>query len=61
MKFNSLVTSLLVHKIACQELRSLGFEVSLDASAKANFNPLFISTSFFFEEPSVWLYEKLDC
>ena len=30
----SLVTSLFSPEMACQELRSLGFEVSLDASVK---------------------------
>ena len=37
MKFNQFSYIPVSPEIACQELRSLGFEVSLDASAKANF------------------------
>ena len=46
MKFNQFSYIPVSPEMACQELRSLGFEVSLDASAKANFELLFASTSF---------------
>ena len=37
MKFNQFSYIPVSPEMACQELRSLGFEVSLDASVKANF------------------------
>ena len=46
MKFNQFSYIPVSPEIACQELRSLGFEVSLDASAKANFES-FVRKHFF--------------
>ena len=50
MKFNQFSYIPVNPEIACQELRSLGFEVSLNASAKANFEAFVRKHFLFFED-----------
>ena len=42
-------------EMACQELRSLGFEVSLNASAKDNFEAFVRKSFLFFEDTDLAL------
>ena len=55
MKFNQFSYIPVSPEIACQELRSLGFEVSLDASAKANFEAFVRKHFLFFEDTDLAL------
>ena len=55
MKFNQFSYIPVSPEIACQELRSLGFEVSLDASAKANFESFVRKHFLFFEDTDLAL------
>ena len=52
MKFNQFSYIPVSPEMACQELRSLGFEVSLNASAKDNFEALFVSPSSSLKTPT---------
>ena len=55
MKFNQFSYIPVNPEIACQELRSLGFEVSLNASAKANFEAFVRKHFLFFEDTDLAL------
>ena len=55
MKFNQFSYIPVSPEMACQELRSLGFEVSLDASAKANFEAFVRKYFLFFEDTDLAL------
>ena len=55
MKFNQFSYIPVSPEIACQELRSLGFEVSLDASAKANFEAFVRKSFLFFDDTDLAL------
>lgn len=54
MKFNQFSYIPVSPETAYQELRSLGFEVSLDASAKANFES-FVRKYFLSLKILIWL------
>ena len=55
MKFNQFSYIPVSPETAYQELRSLGFEVSLDASAKANFESFVRKYFLFFEDTDLAL------
>ena len=55
MKFNQFSYIPVSPEMACQELHSLGFEVSLDASAKANFEAFVRKHFLFFEDTDLAL------
>ena len=55
MKFNQFSYIPVSPEMSCQELRSLGFEVSLDASAKANFEAFVRKYFLFFEDTDLAL------
>ena len=55
MKFNQFSYIPVSPEMACQELRSLGFEVSLDASVKANFEAFVRKHFLFFEDTDLAL------
>ncbi|MDU5662054.1 MAG: Xaa-Pro dipeptidyl-peptidase, partial [Streptococcus sp.] len=55
MKFNQFSYIPVSPEMACQELRSLGFEVSLNASAKDNFEAFVRKSFLFFEDTDLAL------
>ena len=55
MKFNQFSYIPVSPEMACQELRSLGFEVSLNASAKDNFEAFVRKSFLFFEDTDLTL------